>query len=297
MLTQHQFKIYHEEKNKAGIACSIIVLTKDNPEQLRDTLNSISEQHFQHRLEILIIESWSKPQRLQAQIQDWNTGANSLQIRVLRQWPPAGIYNAMNLALKVTNGETILFLNSGDLFYTRSAIAQLYTHWTDCSVAESSALPAVFGQAVICVTSLRLQWLTPMATSQTIRSWLRYAWPCHQAVLFESKWAKANQYSEECGFAADRQIVMSAIAASPENAYLATPVILYDLGGISSHPENPLKLIIKLATSPKSPKNQFRYLFKSIFYPIRHMYPVIMFIKAHLIALIAQVLKCRTAEK
>src|SRR3546814_11431560 len=56
--------------------------------------------------------------------------------------PDRGIYDAMNKAIGLANGQFMLFMNSGDVFFDRSSLSKLIER------AEATNSSAVFGGGV-----------------------------------------------------------------------------------------------------------------------------------------------------
>lgn len=102
---------------------SIITINYNNLEGLQKTFESVFEQTYQE-FEYIVIDgdSTDGSKELIAQNKD--------KITYWVSEPDKGIYNAMNKGIKVANGEYLLFLNSGDIFYKESSIYKANHHLT-----------------------------------------------------------------------------------------------------------------------------------------------------------------------
>lgn len=104
---------------------SIITINYNNAAGLQKTLDSVASQNctdFEH----IIVDGASTDDsvdiiRAYSQLPI----ANRYKITWLSE-PDTGIYNAMNKGIKMSDGEYLLFLNSGDAFADRSVVANFY---------------------------------------------------------------------------------------------------------------------------------------------------------------------------
>jgi hypothetical protein len=109
------------------------------------------------------------------------------------------------------------------------------------------ALPAVFGQAWIELPGSGLCWLSPDPQVRSIKTWLRWMVPCHQSLLFNTAWARANPYDPISATYGDRPVMRAALADDPAAVYLAEPVCRFRLDGHSSGLPNAEMLRRRLA--------------------------------------------------
>ena len=104
---------------------SIITVCYNNLEGLKRTYKSIVVQTVRKEFEWIIIDGNSSDgtkeflQEHDNEIDYWSSE------------PDSGIYNAMNKGVKHSKGEYCLFINSGDLLYKPTAIAQSISYLDD----------------------------------------------------------------------------------------------------------------------------------------------------------------------
>ncbi len=104
---------------------SIITITKDNPQGLEQTINSVNSQSYRPRLEYIIMDGGSEKEskrvlkKYEANIDFWLS------------LPDRGIYDAMNRGTLVSNCDWLLFLNGGDCFYKNTSLEELMQHCDD----------------------------------------------------------------------------------------------------------------------------------------------------------------------
>jgi putative colanic acid biosynthesis glycosyltransferase len=101
---------------------SVITVVKDDPNGLRRTLESVSEQvlsqQYSQSWELLVVDG-SKPSLAESAM---NAGIK--QLRLVRQ-EPAGIYAAMNFGVSEASGDYLLFLNAGDTLANPTVLESL----------------------------------------------------------------------------------------------------------------------------------------------------------------------------
>ena len=95
---------------KKSILLSIVTITKDDKNGLKDTINSINGNNF---VELIVIDGSIKS-LINKEFLKKNTNLN--HVKYLKQ-KTSGIFNAMNEGLKNAQGKYIIFMNGGDKFY------------------------------------------------------------------------------------------------------------------------------------------------------------------------------------
>lgn len=95
---------------------SIITVNYNNLEGLKKTFSSVFEQTY-NEFEYIVIDGGST---------DGSKDYIEEHKHKIDHWvsePDKGIYNAMNKGIEVAKGEYLLFLNSGDTFFTEEALS------------------------------------------------------------------------------------------------------------------------------------------------------------------------------
>lgn len=215
---------------------SVIVLCRDNPLELEETLSSIPPAMGSTPLgdlEVLVVDG-SSSSDCRLQVEAFRRRHPELDIRC-RPLRPRGIYDAMNRALALAGGEWIGFMNAGDV-YEHNGLAQLRRHAkAQLGLLGPERAVAVFGQAwVDPAAGAGRPWLTPDPRMRRLRRWLRFMVPCHQAFLFAAAFARSHPYAIDGGITADRPVMRAALARAGEESYLPIPVCRFRLGGLSS---------------------------------------------------------------
>lgn len=263
--------------------CTIIVLTKDNPQELKQTLSSLSCQIIDFSAEILVIHSWSDSILFSRVIDYFSPLLSQFSLSIHELVPAPGIYPSMNYALSVSSGDSLVFLNSGDTYVSANSLSRLYHYWRSLSSRSSSIQKAVFSQAFVHAYSGYLVWKTPPCQNINIQKWLDFAWPCHQSLLFDGNWARNNPYKVDKGVSADKYVIISALKSNTQDSFYSYPLVNYYLTGVSSKPPSLATLLRNLRTNSVSAN--LVLVSKFLLSPVWFFYPTLVFLKSWLVAL------------
>lgn len=226
---------------ESGLDFDVSVLTpcRNNPAALAESLTSIAAQVSESEAwnEVIVIDGSDGPDcREQAERM-----ASVLAERRWRlQWlarEARGIYDALNTGLECSKGRWIQIMSASDRYWDSHSLQRLVRHAQQLGERREGAEggpAAVFGQAWVEVPGRRLGWLTPDPRVGAIETWLRWMVPCHQAMLFDGAWARAHPYPDGSPVYGDRPVMRAALAGGGRQAYLAAPVCIFRLGGLSS---------------------------------------------------------------
>jgi len=228
----------------------IIVLSKDNIDELRSTLLSCVSLSdcSAFRVTISVYDSsqcFSSVRSLVDRFKALTSG--DMKIVLNHIYPPSGIYPAMNYALNLSQSDSLIFMNSGDAFYSSASLCELATAFYS-EMSRNASLSCAFGRTMFEAYNSRMCWINPYVSFNCIKSWLKFYYPCHQSVIFKTSWAKAHPYDPSVGIAADSKVICAAIANS---SYLYVPkcVSVFRLNGISSRSPKSLNQIFSVGQS------------------------------------------------
>ena len=267
---------------------SLVVLTKDNPEELTDTLSSIYSQlpnfdgDANQSLEVVVVDS-----SVDHQSKDLfcRYGNSNIDFLYRYDFPPQGIFSGMNLGLAASTGNWILFLNSGDAFFDVTSLSRLLQCCLDFRVCNGFYPTAVFGQALICPTPCSScdPWLVPDPAVHSIRRWLSIYYPNHQSLLVSGSWARAHPFRPEAPQSADRVWMRDALSNPLHVAYLAEPVVRFSLGGVSSGLPDWTTLMVRLLEPTRTWYEKFFEIVKFMLRPWARYYPKLMALRSRFI--------------
>lgn len=253
-----------------AILISVLTPCLDNSEALGETLRSIALQQPTQDLhgEVIVVDGSStshcraaaEHHRQLLQHQGW-------QLRWMHQ-PARGVYDALNRALQDSYGHWIQILTAGDLYADPHSLQRLLQHAEQLACCRGSAPAAVFGQAWVEDPQGPMRWLTPDPRVRSITAWLQRMVPCHQALLFHGEWARSHPYPPCSTVFGDRPVMRAALAASGQEAYLATPVCRFRIGGLSSGLPDRQQLRQRLRDPALTPTEGRRERIKSLLRPL-----------------------------
>jgi len=271
--------------SEASFTVDIIVLTRNNIEELEVTMRSVICQVIGSTvfLNVYIVDgSDDHTPVVNLLISQGNSNAN-ITLRIYQDNPSRGIYPAMNFALQQSSGDALMFMNSGDSFYSPNALQKLVCFYK-MKDREYDGIRAVFGQTSFTAYNGSLTWNNPECSPYYIKYWLRFYYPCHQSVLFNGRWARANTYSETIGVRADGIIIRKAIEGYSD-LYLPELIAVFSLSGESSSP-----IRSKDLKTRESWVIDLRYIFLLVKFILSHsLYPynpvpLISYLKANLVS-------------
>lgn len=202
---------------------SIIVLCRNNNVELIETLRSIQRQKFRN-YQVVIIDG-SENDKCWEVFHRENFEFSAVYLRELYA---LGIYGAMNLAVDLSVGRFLIFLNSGDVFFDET-VALDFSIFVDASNLGSSY--SVVGSAHCVNSGSDVGWFIPPPTKVT-EYFQRGFMPIHQAIFFAKEFAETNKYDERLPYYADH-IVKKALIESELFKFMDRVVVTYDVEGVS----------------------------------------------------------------
>lgn len=198
---------------------TIIVLTKNNLEDLEITLKSV-EIHCKG-INILIVDGSKN------RIIDNKLFINKFNNYIYKYEPKIeGIYPSMNYAIKLVESKYLMFLNSGDslLKSPKKAFTKLKNSNNICS----------FSSAIILNKLSKKLYISPSPQIKRFSIWFFLGQlPIHQSMIISTKWSKKNLYPINCKIASDNHIKRKIIN-SKKFFYNKEILVSFSLGGLSS---------------------------------------------------------------
>lgn len=201
---------------------SVIVVCLNPGEKLNQTLDSILGQTFGD-FEIVVKDGGSKDGSVENMRRDE-------RIRLYRE-PDKSIYDAMNQAVSHAQGEFILFMNCGDLFY-REDVLEKAVKAIDAHSAPEKLL--LYGDTYseknqVCITA------PPRITGFTCYRNI----PCHQSCIYAAGLCKEKNYNLQYRIRADYDhFLWCYYEAKAKMVNLGITIASYEGGGYSESKEN-----------------------------------------------------------
>lgn len=138
--------------------------------------------------------------------------------------PDRGIYDAMNKAIDVANGEWIIFLNSGDKFassHVLSSIATYISSCPDCSV--------IYGDTVI-----KYPWGSFQSEGKEISPHDMFLPFCHQSTFVRTELMRQYKFDLSYKIVADYNFFYQLHRLGKKFLHVSELISEYDMNGYSS---------------------------------------------------------------
>ena len=203
---------------------SIIVVCLNPGEKLRQTLDSILSQTYTD-YEIVVKDGGSRDGSIERLREDVRFNRNpKVKIYVEKD---TGIYDAMNQAVAHAEGDFILFLNCGDIFYRDT-------------VLEETAHFAVSDTLVLYGDTFSEKNGVIIASAPEITGFTCYRnIPCHQSCFYAARLCKEKPYDAAYRIRADYDhFLWCYYVAKAKMKHMGFPVASYEGGGYSESKEN-----------------------------------------------------------
>lgn len=170
---------------------SIIVVSYNPGEKLRETLNSIKKQTFRD-YEVIVKDALSTDSSLEC-LEEFE----DMPISLLKG-KDGGIYDGMNIALKEAKGEYVYFLNCGDYLYSEDVLEYVNDRIELGQRDRTDALRIYYGNIYDRPTK------EIIASNPKLDGFGCYRnLPCHQAVFYEKELLTGHPFETKYKVRAD----------------------------------------------------------------------------------------------
>lgn len=204
------------------IKLSIITINFNNLSGLQRTMQSVFAQNFTD-YEYIIIDGGST---------DGSKEYIDQQTDKINYWVSEkdnGIYNAMNKGIAKANGEYLLFLNSGDHFYSPDSLTSVFKSFQNEEI--------VYGNLLVTEVNGK-QWVYEFPDKLSFGYFYQASLP-HQATFIKRElFDRIGLYNESLRVASDWEFFIKAICIN-NCTYKHVPesVSMFYMGGISTNEE------------------------------------------------------------
>jgi glycosyltransferase involved in cell wall biosynthesis len=200
---------------------SVITINYNNLEGLKKTTSSVLEQTWQE-FEYIIIDGGSTDGSKEY-LEDIS---NSIEYWISE--PDSGVYNAMNKGIRVSNGEYLLFLNSGDWLFNHKVLDKVKDNLFNCDALYGNMLK-VFPDKTLLDKGVNGNELTFKTFGEGNLN--------HQATFISKKlFKKYGLYDENLKIVADWKFFLIALGMNNSTVkYLDSEISYYDMTGLSSN--------------------------------------------------------------
>jgi glycosyltransferase involved in cell wall biosynthesis len=203
---------------------SLLTVTFNSAATIADSISSVRSQDYPD-IEYIIVDGNSKDGTLDI------IRASKSDIDKWISEPDAGIYDAMNKAVKMASGEVVGILNSDDFYADQTIISQVMT------VFEDQSIDAVFGDLVF---------VDPNNLSKVVRTYSssrwnpkKFAWgfmPAHPTFFVRRKYYEQfGLFKTDYKISADYELLIRFLYVHRlKYKYLPLKMVIMRKGGVSS---------------------------------------------------------------
>ncbi|MBO7225152.1 MAG: glycosyltransferase [Bacteroidales bacterium] len=199
---------------------SVITVCYNSAEMLQRTIKSLRMQTYKE-IEYIVIDGASKDNTLQV------IKENQDIINLWISEPDNGLYFAMNKGLELANGDYLIYINAGDMFYAPDTLEKIFSnHQDDVDIYYGDTM--ILAQNQKEIGSRRL---TP--PKQLTKNSFRWGMTvCHQSILI--KRSIAPKYDTSYRITADYDWVLSSIENAKKIVNTNIYISKFLSGGLSS---------------------------------------------------------------
>lgn len=199
---------------------SVITVNRNNVHGLQLTMQSVLSQTYVD-IEYIVVDGASTDNSVEV-IEGF---ASDTRLRWISE-KDNGIYHAMNKGIRMANGEYLIFMNSGDEFYSNEVLKNVLV-----DINRTSA-DIYYGDVNLCYSNRCVVKTYPDKIS---KSFLYQNSLCHQTMFLKKElFTKVGFYNENLRIMADWEWTIQAILKEKQTyKHLSIIVANYKMGGIS----------------------------------------------------------------
>lgn len=198
---------------------SIVTITKNYSKGLYKTLESVKEQDYQG-IQHIVIDGDSDDRT-----KEILSSYRHSKIFIYSSEPDNGISSAFNKGLEKSNGDLIFFLNSGDIFFSKTVISEVVEsyiqHKWKCAIGVT-VTTSFAGDTIL--------YRPPQLSSKFLKYFMFLP---HQGFFCETSLHKNYKYNESLKISMDYELFLRMLK-NITIFYLPTVISIREPGGISS---------------------------------------------------------------
>lgn len=204
---------------------SVLTVTKNSQLSIKDCLLSVDRQTYPN-IEHIIVDGSSDDDTLNL------VSKFKRPLGAVLSEPDKGIYDALNKALKLANGEVIGLLHSDDVFADNTVIEALI----DKMVLEN--VDGIYGNLVYVAKKNKNKIIRTWISSQFSPKKLNMGWmPPHPTLFLKKSWYnRLGGFDDSYRISADYKFVLKLFLSKDfTSTHLSRVVTLMSVGGVSNN--------------------------------------------------------------
>ncbi len=193
---------------------SVITINYNDGDKLARTIKSVINQDYNF-IEYIVVDGFSTDQSLAVA----NQYAHKLTVI---SEPDRGLYDAMNKGIKRASGEWLIFMNSGDCFYNRFVLSNIFS-------INRDEMNIIYGDCEICYGGFSVK---KLAEQDQSKLWMGGNFS-HQSLFTRRKLLDDLEFQyEQFPIAADFNLIYS-LSMREVFFYCGLVISSVDAGGLS----------------------------------------------------------------
>ena len=199
---------------------SIITVNRNNAHGLQMTMQSVLSQTYLD-IEYIVVDGASTDNSVEV----IDSFSDDTRLRWISE-EDNGIYHAMNKGIRMANGKYLIFMNSGDEFYSNDVLKNVVL------AISSNSFDIYYGDVNLCYSNRCVVKTYPDKVS---KSFLYQNSLCHQAMFLKKElFSKVGLYNENLRIMADWEWTIKAIMNQKQTyKHLSIIIANYKMDGIS----------------------------------------------------------------
>lgn len=225
---------------------SIITVNLNNSMGLEATIKSVVGQ-FYSNYELFIVDGGSQDDSLSV-INEYE--------EAITKWvseSDKGVYYAMNKAIDWISGEWVVFMNSGDVFYSNQTLDTIF-----CIDGKNDGYDVLYGDVLLCFSAGSIvNKLAPQGGE--------VAHLCHQSTFYRFNLFDNERYNVDYELCADHAFTVKMKMDGKRFLYVNKVISRYDMSGVSSFRLNKYYMEMAKIDGNYSRKKYIIYTLKTVF--------------------------------
>lgn len=216
------FSIDHSKRTVPLV--SVLTVTKNSQKTIKDCLLSVDKQTYPN-VEHIVVDGSSDDDTLNL------VSKFKLSRGAVLSEPDKGIYDALNKALKLANGEIIGFLHSDDVFADNAVIETVINKM----VIEN--VDGIYGDLVYVAKNDKKKIIRTWKSSQFSPEKLYMGWmPPHPTLFLKASWYKRlGGFDDSFKISADYKFILKLFTSESFSvAHISKVLIFMSMGGVSN---------------------------------------------------------------
>ncbi|MDZ5015619.1 glycosyltransferase [Clostridium perfringens] len=215
-----------------SIKFSIITVSFNSEDTIKETINSVLNQTYQN-YEHIIIDGLSNDRTINIINEYKKSQAEKV---IIKSEKDNGIYEAMNKGIELASGDLVVFLNSDDTFETNALelIANNYSDNIDIIYGNVSWIESFYGKVYEKKLNLAPLDIDKIYVNTITKECLEKIKNAHNATFVKLNILKNNKFDEKLKICSDYKFFLNMYIQKKVVCYIPYKITNMKMGGIST---------------------------------------------------------------